>query len=124
VPAALITLALPCAALAGSGEYLGYAKSSSMYSNATDTVNGKPQAATVLRLQSQRFMVRSVPLGTIKAGERIKGVVPSGVSGTRYLNLVAYAQHLQTLGTAPDDNISIAPDDGRLGVQRFRPPAC
>jgi hypothetical protein len=50
-------------------------------------------------------------------------VVPSGVSGTRYLNLVASAQLLQTLGTAPDSNISIAPDDGRLVVQRWRPPA-
>jgi hypothetical protein len=38
---------------------------------------------------------------------------PSGISGTKYLNLVAYAQQLQTLGTPPDNNITIAPDDGR-----------
>jgi hypothetical protein len=37
--------------------------------------------------------------------------------------LVAYGRYLQTLGTAPDNNISIAPDDGRLVVQRFRTPA-
>jgi hypothetical protein len=80
VPAALIALALPCAALAESGEYLGYAKSSSMYSNATDTVNGKAQAATLLRLQSQRFTVRSVPLGTIKAGETIKALSEAEVT--------------------------------------------
>jgi hypothetical protein len=49
-------------------------------------------------------------------------VVPSGISGTMYLNLVAYGQRLQTLGVAPDNNIAIASDDGRLVVQRFRPP--
>ena len=49
-------------------------------------------------------------------------VVPSGISGTKYLNLVAHGTHLQTLGTPPDNNITIAPDDGRLVVQRYRPP--
>jgi hypothetical protein len=78
--AALIAVAFPCAALAESGEYLGYAKSSTMYSNATDTVNGQPQPATLLRLQSQRFTVSSIPLGTIKAGETIKALSEAEVT--------------------------------------------
>ena len=78
--AALVALAFPCAALAESGEYLGYAKSSSMYSNASDTVNGQPQPATLLRLQSQKFTVRSVPLGTIKSGETIKALSEAEVT--------------------------------------------
>jgi hypothetical protein len=69
-----VGLAVPSAACAESGEYLGYAKSSSMYSNATDTVNGQPRPATLLRLQNQRFTVRSIPLGTIKSGETIKAL--------------------------------------------------
>jgi len=72
--AVLAALAFPGAALAETGEYLGFAKSASMYSNATDTVNGQPQPATLLRLQSQRFTVRSVPLGSIRAGETIKAL--------------------------------------------------
>ena len=48
-------------------------------------------------------------------------VVPSAISSTKYLNLVAYAQQLQTLGTPPDNNITIAPDDGHLLVERFCP---
>jgi hypothetical protein len=78
--AALVALAFPCAALAESGEYLGYAKSSSMYSNATDTVNGQPQPASLLRLQSQRFTVRSIQLETIKAGETIKALSEAEVT--------------------------------------------
>jgi hypothetical protein len=78
--AALVALAIPCTALAESGEYLGYAKSSSMYSNATDTVNGQPQPATLLRIQNQKFTVRSVPLGTIKSGETIKALAEAEVT--------------------------------------------
>jgi hypothetical protein len=72
--AMLAVLAFPVAASAEVGEYLGYAKSSSMNSNATDTINGQPQPATLLRLQNQKFTVRSVPLGTVKAGETIKAL--------------------------------------------------
>src|SRR3954447_13360406 len=72
--ATLAVLAFPAAASAEVGEYLGYAKSSSMYSNATDTINGQPKPATLLRLQNQKFTVRSVPLGSIKTGETIKAL--------------------------------------------------
>ena len=70
----LALLALPSAAFAQVGETLSFSKSTSMYSNATDTVNGQPRPATLLRLQSQRFTVRSVPLGTIRAGETIRAL--------------------------------------------------
>jgi hypothetical protein len=72
--AVLAALAFPSAAATEPAELLGYSKSSSMYSNATDTVNGQPRPATLLRLQSQRFTVRSVPLGTVRAGETIKAL--------------------------------------------------
>ena len=49
------------------------------------------------------------------------GLVPGGISGSRFLNLVMRGEHLQTLGTAPDDEIAIAPDAGRLLVQHLRP---
>jgi len=78
--AALVTLAFPGTALSEGGEYLGFAKSSSMYSNATDLVNGKSQPATLLRLQNQRFTVRSIPLGTIKSGEDLKALAEAEVT--------------------------------------------
>jgi hypothetical protein len=78
--AVLAAFAFPSAALAESGEYLGYAKSASMYSNATDTVNGQPKPATLLRLQDQPFTVRSIPLGNIKAGETLKGLSEAEVT--------------------------------------------
>jgi hypothetical protein len=78
--AALAALALPAVAAGETGEYLGFAKSTSMYSNATDTVNGQPQPATLLRLQGQKFTVRSVPLGTVKAGETIKALSEAEVT--------------------------------------------
>jgi hypothetical protein len=78
--AALVVLALPAAAAGDTAEYLGFSKSTSMYSNATDTVNGQPQPATLLRLQNQRYTVRSVPLGTVKAGETIKALSEAEVT--------------------------------------------
>jgi hypothetical protein len=47
--------------------------------------------------------------------------VPATIVGTRYLNLVMYGVGLQTLAGAPDDNVSISQDGGRLVVQRSRP---
>jgi hypothetical protein len=82
-----------------------------------------PTATTGTSLQTDNFTEVSPYMASLPIHDSTAWVVPSGVSGTRYLNLVAYAQRLQTLGTAPDNNISIAPDDGRLVVQRFRPPA-
>jgi hypothetical protein len=61
-------------------------------------------------------------MGSLPINDSASLLVPSGVTGTKYLNLVASAQLLQTLGTAPDNNVTVAPDDGRLVVQRFRPP--
>jgi hypothetical protein len=72
--ATLAALALPAVAVGETGEYLGFAKSTSMYSNATDTINGQPQPATLLKLQGQKFTVRSVPLGTVKSGETLKAI--------------------------------------------------
>lgn len=72
--ATLVALLLPASAGAEAGHQLSYAKSSSMYSNATDIVNGQPTPATLLRLQNQRFTVRSVPLGDIRSGETIKAL--------------------------------------------------
>jgi hypothetical protein len=81
VLAVLAVFAFPgFAAAAEQGEYLGYAKSASMYSNATDTVNGQPQPATLLRLQDQPFTVRSVPLGNINAGETLKALSEAEVT--------------------------------------------
>jgi hypothetical protein len=78
--AALAILGAPSAAGAEVGDYLSYAKSSSMYSNATDIVNGRSQPATLLRLQNRKFTVRSVPLGTIRAGETIKALAEAEVT--------------------------------------------
>ena len=47
--------------------------------------------------------------------------VPSGISGTRYLNLVMYGVDLQSLEGAADNNVSIVQDGGRMVVQRSRP---
>ena len=47
--------------------------------------------------------------------------VPSGISGTRYLNLVMYGVDLQSLEGTLDDDVSIAQDGGRMIVQRWRP---
>lgn len=82
-----------------------------------------PTATTGTNLQTDNFTEVSPYMASLPIHDSTGWVVPAGVSGTKYLNLVAYAQGLQTLGIAPDDNISIAPDDGRLVVQRFRPPA-
>jgi hypothetical protein len=81
-----------------------------------------PSATTGTNLQTDNFTEVNPYMGSLPIQDSTAWVVPSGVSGTKYLNLVAYALGLQTLGTAPDNNVSIAPDDGRLVVQRFRPP--
>jgi hypothetical protein len=82
-----------------------------------------PAATTGTILQPDHFTELNPFMASLPIQDSASWVVPSGVSGTRYLNLVASAQLLQTLETAPDSNISIARDDGRLVVQRWRPPA-
>jgi hypothetical protein len=81
-----------------------------------------PSATTGTNLNVDHFTEINPYMATLPINDSAALVVPSGISGTKYLNLVAYAQQLQTLGTPPDNNITIAPDDGRLVVQRFRPP--
>jgi hypothetical protein len=73
---ALICLALwlPAAAAADQPDLLSYSKSSSMTSNTTNVVNGQAQPGTLLLLNDQKLAVRSVPLGTVKAGEAIEAL--------------------------------------------------
>jgi hypothetical protein len=60
-------------------------------------------------------------MGKLPIHDSTSWTVPGGISGSRFLNLVMRGEHLQTLGTAPDDEIAIAPDAGRLLVQHLRP---
>ena len=80
---------------------------------------GSPGATTGTNLQTDNFTEVNPYMGSLPIHDSTAWVVPSGISGTRYLNLVAYAQHLQTHGFG--QNVSIAADDGRLVVQRLRP---
>jgi hypothetical protein len=81
-----------------------------------------PLATSGISLEPDHFTELNPYMGSLPINDSASLLVPSGISGTKYLNLVASAQLLQVLGTAPDNNIAIAPDDGRLVVQRFRPP--
>jgi hypothetical protein len=69
-----IALWLPAAASADQPDLLSYAKSSSMTSNTTNVINGQSQPGTLLLLNDQKLAVRSVPLGTIEAGETIEAL--------------------------------------------------
>ena len=81
-----------------------------------------PEATTGTPLDPDHFTEVNPYMASLPINDSAGWLIPSGVSGTKYLNLVASAQLLQTLGTAPDNNVTIAPDGGRLVVQRFRPP--
>jgi len=69
-----LAFVLPAAASAEQPHLLSYAKSSSMFSNTTNVINGVPKPGTLLLLDGQPFTVRSVPLGEVKAGETIKAL--------------------------------------------------
>jgi hypothetical protein len=69
-----IGFALPAQATADQPDLLGYSKSSSMASNTTNVINGQSQPGTLLLLNDQKLAVRSVPLGTIEAGETIEAL--------------------------------------------------
>src|SRR4051794_37726931 len=73
---ALICLALwlPAAAAAEQPDLLSYSRSSSMTSNTTNVVNGQPQPGTLLLLNDQKLAVRSVPLGSVEAGETLEAL--------------------------------------------------
>ncbi|HKH40246.1 MAG TPA: hypothetical protein VKA41_00160, partial [Solirubrobacterales bacterium] len=79
-------------------------------------------ATTGTKLQADNFTEVNPFMGSLPIHDSSAWVVPSGISGTKYVNLVAYAQGLQTLGTPPDNYVTIARDDGRMVVQRFRSP--
>jgi hypothetical protein len=79
-----------------------------------------PTSTTGTSLDPDHFTEVNPYMASLPINDSAALTVPAGVSGTKYLNLVAYAQQLQTLGIAPDNNVSIAPDGGRLVVERFR----
>ena len=72
-------------------------------------------------LQADNLTEVNPYMGKLPIHDSTSWTVPGGISGSRFLNLVMRGEHLQTLGTAPDDEIAIAPDAGRLLVQHLRP---
>ncbi len=80
-----------------------------------------PAATTGTPLQPDTLTEVNPYMGRLPIHRAAPWTVPAGVSGTRYVNLVVWGEHLQTLGTAPDDEIEIAADGGRLLVQHLRP---
>jgi hypothetical protein len=105
-------------------EALGELEVDSAYQRAgvhtTLVLADSPSATTGTTLQPDHFTEVNPYMASLPIHDSAAWLVPSGVSGTKYLNLVAYGLRLQTLGIAPDNNISVAPDGGRLVVQRFR----
>ena len=126
-PVAVYSLQLPKLAPGQLIEALSEMEVDSAYQRAgidtTFVLADSPSATAGTNLNPDHFTELNPYMASLPISDSTAWVVPSSVSGTKYLNLVAYAQGLQTLGTAPDNNVSIAPDDGRLVVQRFRPPA-
>jgi hypothetical protein len=126
LPVAVYSVQLPSLAPGQLIEALGELEVDSAYQRAgihtTFVLANSPSATSGTNLQTDNFTEVSPFMASLPIHDSTAWVVPSGISGTKYVNLVAYAQGLQTLGTAPDSNVSIAPDDGRLVVQRFRPP--
>ena len=49
--------------------------------NTTNVINGTPQPGTLLPLNGASLVVRSIPLGTISAGETIKALSEVEVLG-------------------------------------------
>ena len=45
-----------------------------MTANTTNVINGTPQPGTLLPLNGAPLVVRSIPLGTVRAGETIKAL--------------------------------------------------
>jgi hypothetical protein len=125
-PVTVYSLQLPRLAPGQLIEGLSEMEVDSVYQRAgvhtTFVLADSPSATTGTNLQTDNFTEVSPYMASLPIHDSTAWVVPPGISGTKYLNLVAYAQGLQTLGIAPDNNVSIAPDDGRLVVQRFRPP--
>ena len=89
--------------------------------HSTFVLTDSPGATTGTPLQVDNFTEVSPFMGSLPIHDATGWTVPAGVSGTMYLNLVMWGEHLQTLGMAPDDEIQIAPDAGRLVVEHLRP---
>ncbi len=88
--------------------------------HSTFVLAGGPGATTGTPLQADNFTEVNPYMGKLPIHDSTTWTVPGGVSGSRYLNLVMWGEHLQTLGTPVDDEIAIAPDAGRL--TRSAPP--
>ena len=72
-------------------------------------------------LQADNLTEVNPYMGKLPIHDSTAWTVPGGFSGSGFVNLVMRGEHLQTLGTAPDDEIEITPDAGRLVVQHLRP---
>ena len=72
--ALILYAALVAQAFAEQGQLLGYTKSSSMTANTTNVINGTTQPGTLLPLNGDALVVRSIPLGTINAGETLEAL--------------------------------------------------
>ena len=72
-------------------------------------------------LQADNLTEVNPYMGKLPIHDSTAWTVPGGVSGSGFVNLVMWGEQLQTLGTAPDDEIEITPDAGRLIVQHLRP---
>jgi len=123
-PAVVYSLPLTNLAPGQLVEALGELEADSTYYRAgihtSFVLASSPTSTTGMALNPDHFTELNPYMASLPVNDSAAVVIPSGVSGTRYLNLVASAQYLQTLGTAPDNLVTIASDDGRLVVQRFR----
>jgi hypothetical protein len=123
-PAVVYSLALANLAPGQLVEALGELEADSGYYRAgihtSFVLADSPSATTGATLNADHFTELNPYMASLPVNDSAALTIPSGITGTRYLNLVASGQYLQTLGTAVDNNITIAPDDGRLVVQRFR----
>ena len=95
-----------------------------MTANTTNVINGQPQPGTLLPLNGATLVVRSIPLGTIKAGETIKALsevevtndlVTQDGGGTNQFHDVAAALSL-VIADSPTatSGIEIAEDQGNF----------
>ena len=89
--------------------------------HSTFVLAGSPSDTSGTPLQADNLTEVNPYMGKLPIHDSTSWTVPGGISGSRFLNLVMRGEHLQTLGTAPDDEIAIAPDAGRLLVQHLRP---
>jgi hypothetical protein len=80
-----------------------------------------PTATSGTELQVDHYTEINPYMGELPIHVSTGWQVPSAISGIRYVNLVMYGVGLQSLAGAPDNNVSIAQDGGRMVLQRVRP---